>query len=93
MTEFDRITFDVNVIGGRATIAGMRVTVSFIVNLVANGMNSKEIIEAYPHLELGYVCQSQSDPLDHREVSKYSSQGCRLWAASLENGRWETGKW
>jgi uncharacterized protein (DUF433 family) len=44
MTEFDRITFDVNVMGGRATIRGMRVTVSLVVNLVANGININEII-------------------------------------------------
>jgi uncharacterized protein (DUF433 family) len=29
----------------------MRITVSLVVNLVANGMNSAEIIEAYPYLE------------------------------------------
>ncbi len=51
MTRFDRITFDSNVMGGRATIRGMRVTVSLIVNLVANGMSSEQIIEAYPYLE------------------------------------------
>jgi uncharacterized protein (DUF433 family) len=51
MTHLDRITFDSNVMGGRATIRGMRVTVSLVVNLVANGMNTEEIIEAYPYLE------------------------------------------
>lgn len=29
----------------------MRITVSLIVNLVANGMSPEEIIEAYPYLE------------------------------------------
>jgi len=29
----------------------MRITVSLIVNLVANGMSVEEIIEAYPYLE------------------------------------------
>ena len=51
MLEFDRITHDPNVMGGRACIRGMRVTVSLIVNLVANGMSTDEIIEAYPYLE------------------------------------------
>ncbi len=37
--------------GGRACIRGMRITVSLIVNLVANGMSTDEIIEAYPYLE------------------------------------------
>ena len=51
MLDFDRITFDPDVMGGRACIRGMRITVSLIVNLVANGMSVEEIIEAYPYLE------------------------------------------
>jgi len=51
MLEFDRITFDPKVMGGKACIRGMRVTVSLIVSLVANGMSTEEIIEAYPYLE------------------------------------------
>jgi uncharacterized protein (DUF433 family) len=58
MTEFDRITFDVKINGGRATIRGMRVTVSLVVNLVANGMGTEEIIEAYPYLEPEDIRQS-----------------------------------
>jgi uncharacterized protein (DUF433 family) len=50
MLGFDRITFDPNVMGGRACIRGTRVTVSLIVNLVANGMSVEEIIEDYPYL-------------------------------------------
>lgn len=51
MTGFDRITFKPEVMGGRACIRGMRVTVSLVVNLVANGMTTEEITEAYPYLE------------------------------------------
>ncbi len=50
MFGFDRITFDPNVMGGRACIRGMRVTVSLIVNLVANGSSVEKIIEDYPYL-------------------------------------------
>ncbi|MFN2291081.1 MAG: DUF433 domain-containing protein [Anaerolineae bacterium] len=45
MTNLDRITLDSNVMGGRATIRGMRVTVSLVVNLMINGMTSEEIID------------------------------------------------
>ena len=55
---FDRITFDPNVMGGRACIRGLRVTVSLIVNLVANGMGIDEIIEAYPYLEADDIRQA-----------------------------------
>ena len=51
MTKLDRITFDPNIMGGRACIRGMRVTVSLILNLVANGMTTDEIIRDYPYLE------------------------------------------
>ena len=51
MFGFDRITFDPNIMGGRACIRGMRITVALILNLVANGMTTEEIIRAYPYLE------------------------------------------
>jgi uncharacterized protein (DUF433 family) len=56
--EFERITFDPNVMGGKACIRGLRVTVSLVVNLVANGMSQQEIIEAYPYLETDDVRQA-----------------------------------
>jgi uncharacterized protein (DUF433 family) len=36
----------------------MRITVSLVVNLVANGMNVKEIIAEYPDLEPGDIEQA-----------------------------------
>ncbi len=50
-TEFDRITFDPEVMGGRACIRGIRMTVSLIVNLVANGLTVDEILKEYPGLQ------------------------------------------
>jgi len=47
----DRITFDQKIMGGRACIRGMRITVSQIVNLVANGMTASDVIRDYPYLE------------------------------------------
>ncbi len=52
MRGLERITFDPEVKGGRACIRGMRITVSLILNLVADGMTRDEILEAYPYLEL-----------------------------------------
>ena len=51
MPELDRITFDPDVMGGRACIRGMRVTVSLLLNLVASGMSDDEIVDAYPYVE------------------------------------------
>lgn len=58
MLGFDHITFDPNVMGGRACIRGMRITVSLVVNLVASGMSTDEIIDAYPYLEPADVEQA-----------------------------------
>jgi len=49
--KLERITYDLNIMGGRACIRGMRITVSQIVNLVANGMTTSEVIRDYPYLE------------------------------------------
>jgi len=51
---------------------GMRVPVSLIVNLTANGMTRREIIEAYPDLEdeditqaLRYAAMTADDVVTH----------------------------
>lgn len=48
---FNRITFDKDIMGGMACIRGMRIHVSLLVNLVANGMSTEEIIREYPDIE------------------------------------------
>jgi len=72
MVDFDRITFDPDVMGGRACIRGMRITVSLIVNLVANGMSVEEIIEAYPYLEPDDIQQALQYVAWLAEESVYS---------------------
>lgn len=52
MPELNRITFDPQIMGGRACIRGMRISVSLVVNLVGNGMTPDEIVKEYPSLEL-----------------------------------------
>jgi uncharacterized protein (DUF433 family) len=44
MRIFTRITFTPGVMGGQACVRGMRIPVSLIVNLVANGMTTEEIV-------------------------------------------------
>ncbi len=48
---FDRITFDPNIMGGRACIRGMRIPVSVIVGQIAHGATVEEILKDYPDLE------------------------------------------
>ncbi len=58
MHGFQRITFDPQIMGGRACIRGMRVTASLVLNLVANGMTSAEIVDEYPYLEAEDIQQT-----------------------------------
>ncbi|MEW6740870.1 MAG: DUF433 domain-containing protein [Nitrospirota bacterium] len=69
MKEFKRITFNREIMGGQACIRGMRIPVSLIINLVANGMTSEKIIKEYPDLE----------PEDIKEALQYGS-----WLAKEE---------
>ena len=67
---FDRITQNPDVLAGRATIRGLRITVAHIVNLVANGMTPAQIVKDLPDLEeedvrqaLTYVAALAEDEL------------------------------
>ena len=51
MAQFNRITLEPAVMGGKACIRGMRVTVSMILGLLAAGRTHEEILKAYPYLE------------------------------------------
>ena len=55
---FDRITHDPNVLSGRATLRGLRISVAHVVNLVANGMTTAQIISEHPDLEEADVRQA-----------------------------------
>lgn len=48
---FTRITHDPQVMGGKACIRGLRVTVGTILGLLAAQRSRDEILRAYPHLE------------------------------------------
>jgi len=55
---FDRITFNPEILGGRACIRGMRIPVSVIVGQIAHGVTEKEILADYPDLEAEDIRQA-----------------------------------
>ena len=63
----DRITFAHDIMGGQACIRDIRVPVSLIVNLIANGATFSDILGDYEYLE----------EEDIRQALRYAS-----WAAS-----------
>jgi uncharacterized protein (DUF433 family) len=69
---FDRITQNPNVLAGRATIRGLRISVAHIVNLVANGMTPAQIVADLQDLDeedvrqaLVYAAALAQDELHH----------------------------
>jgi len=47
----NRITVKPEVCMGQPTIRGLRITVAFVLKLMASGMTHAEILQAYPELE------------------------------------------
>ena len=58
MKGLSRVTLDPAVMGGKACIRGLRVTVGTVVGLLAAGRSSEEILSAYPYLEQGDIDQA-----------------------------------
>ena len=51
MQELRRITIDPEVMGGKPCIRGMRVTVGMIVEAIASGRTTPELLADFPYLE------------------------------------------
>ena len=58
MKSFDRITIDPDIMGSKACIRGLRVTVGTVVGLLAAGHSHDQILKAYPYLKREDVDQS-----------------------------------
>jgi len=50
MSQFKRISHDVNIMGGKACIAGTRITVGMILLQISEGLNPSDLLLEYPHL-------------------------------------------
>jgi uncharacterized protein (DUF433 family) len=58
MTELDRITQVPEVMGGKACIRGMRVTVGMIVGQIGTGRSVDELLADFPYLEREDILQA-----------------------------------
>jgi uncharacterized protein (DUF433 family) len=58
MERLDRITQQPEVMGGKACIRGLRVTVGMIVGQIRTGLSIDEILADYPYLEREDVLQA-----------------------------------
>ncbi|MEQ8688621.1 MAG: DUF433 domain-containing protein [Imperialibacter sp.] len=46
----DRIVSDKNILIGKPTIKGTRISVEFVLDRLANGWTEQTLLESYPHL-------------------------------------------
>lgn len=58
MPELNRITFHPEIMGGKPTIRGMRVTVGMLVGMMASGHSIDDILTMYPYLEADDIAQA-----------------------------------
>jgi uncharacterized protein (DUF433 family) len=63
----DRITVDSEQMGGVPCLRRLRIPVATVVGMVADGMTEREILEAYPDLEVD----------DIREALRYAAEAVR----------------
>jgi uncharacterized protein (DUF433 family) len=48
--DFDRITASPEILGGKPCVRGTRISVDFLLELIAQGASRQDILRAYPHL-------------------------------------------
>jgi len=65
--RFSRITVDPNQMGGVPCIRGLRIPVSTIVGMIAEGVSETEVVSLYPDLEAE----------DVREALRYAAEAVR----------------
>jgi uncharacterized protein (DUF433 family) len=56
--QFDRVTVDPAVLGGKPCIRGLRISVGMVVRMVAAGKTTEQIISEYPYLEAEDIRQA-----------------------------------
>ncbi len=72
MSQLDRITQHPDVMGGRACIRGMRVTVGMLVGQIGAGQTFEQILRDFPYIEREDIMQAlryAAWRADEREVT------------------------
>ena len=92
MRQLERITQQPGVIGGKACIRGMRVTVGMILGQIGAGRTVDDLLSDYPYLEREDIMQAlryAAWRAEEREVTlasagpRAASEGLRSWSSSL----------
>lgn len=73
MVFFERITINPEVCNGKPTIRGMRISVKTVLEYIAAGETTANILEAYPYLEEADIkaCLEYAAWLADRSIQTY----------------------
>jgi uncharacterized protein (DUF433 family) len=69
--KYERITVNPNQMGGVPCIRGLRIPVATVIGMVADGMTSTEILDAFPNLEaedISEVLRFAAEAVQEREL-------------------------
>jgi uncharacterized protein (DUF433 family) len=67
----DRLTIKPDVCGGEPTVRGMRITVSHVLEMLAGGMTSEQVLQDFPYLEKADIdacLEYAARHVAHREI-------------------------
>ena len=81
MGQLDRITQQPDVMGGKACLRGMRVTVGTIVGQIGAGRTVEQVLVDYPYLEREDVLQALRYAAwrsEEREIELVPARSCLL---------------
>ena len=70
------IVIDHEILKGKPVIAGTRISVEFILELLSSGMTIPEIIKEYPHLKKENILEAidyATKSLKHEEIIAFSA--------------------
>jgi uncharacterized protein (DUF433 family) len=70
MRQLERIAIDTKIMHGKPCVKGTRIPVYVVLNLLAGGMQEKEILESYPDLVVDdiHACIASGAILAEEEV-------------------------
>ena len=58
MEHLERISHDINIMGGKACIKGTRVTVGMLITQIGEGKSIEELLQEYPYLKHEDIMQA-----------------------------------
>ena len=58
MEQFNKISHDIDIMGGKACIKGTRVTVGMIITQISDGKTINELLDEYPYLSSDDIMQA-----------------------------------